>query len=374
MTKIDATPSNGNGRKKRKREWLFATVPEDWVRPEPAIRHWHEDDRLRLSPFEMAVALGCINLARAAHGEVEHNAAIEAGQKKISAEKLKYHGKGDALKAKVKRAGAEGYRIRRDKPQPPPNVLTIKTSRRALLAAADLPNNGRNQSQISAALDRLTRTVMNEHPPLLTEWRDEQPLILKVKGVFLLPQFISVPLPLPQLPATLALFLFLYSVDTRTSHSRTIDIFKLVKILGIGRRWDNWKRDLDRAITTLNTYLQEYDDERARTLNKKYGINVPEYFNVANEVGYLRFTASQRWHRWQNEDERREDDDADDDAAEIETPTVSDERHQQDDERRREANEDNRNRWFYLFDATDYDPDYDYPTSEAYENYKRRNS
>jgi hypothetical protein len=68
-----------------KRQLLFATVPYELLLP-PAIRRGNEDE-WRLRPFEFAIAMAAIGLARSVLEEQRHLEALQAGAASIAQEK-----------------------------------------------------------------------------------------------------------------------------------------------------------------------------------------------------------------------------------------------------------------------------------------------
>jgi hypothetical protein len=328
-----------NSPRRRNREWLYATVPDKWVWPYPAIRHRHENNDYGLSPFEFAIVLAVINLARMEHQELEHRDALLAGQAQIKEEKerrsrhreewaevqgqrqrgvqaraptmMRTDGMGlprykpIPLKEALKNAGADGYAKRRKHKQPPPDLLAVRTSKRALLAAARLTNNSRNNRRIDAALDRLTQPVAGTRGALLNSWQ-ARPLILQVAGCWLDPPYTSLPLPLPlHSPTALALYVFLHGVRTGMTNTHAIDFGKLCYLLGIGGEWNNRQRDLNRATAAVNAHLAKLPDDDARQLFDRYNIKVAERYQVYSEGPKIRFEAVSRLPRWQKEDHRR---------------------------------------------------------------------
>lgn len=273
---------------------LYVPVPREWLwRPVIA-------DSDGLTPFVFAIACAVLNLAHKDLRELRHEEAWAAGGAEINV--LEEDEKYDA-----KQTGALAYAERKKLKPRPPKILTVKTTKRALLAAVRLGDNGRYKKQITAALERLTQPLAdNIRPPLLRSFR-EKPLTLEISGVWLKPPYVRLPLPLLlHSRSGLALFLWLQTINTGwTNKQKGIDAAKLCRIVGIGDKWK--KRDLDRAVDAVNHYLRyQVADADARILaGDKYELHIAECYKVDRSDNFIRFRFEPRLDRWQKEDKER---------------------------------------------------------------------
>jgi hypothetical protein len=321
----------------RRRELLYATIPQELVWPRPAIRHRRDKDRKGLlTPFELAVTVGVIGLARQAVADLHHRESFkDGGAVAIELEKEKrehfreeweetnsrrangHHAtapemvhtfddkfrttyKPIKLAKAMKLAGAHGYQKSRKKKRgdPAPEVVTVETSGRAVLAAVQLAATGRHSRQLTAALDRLTRPLVTKiKRPLLYSWQAKDGrLHLEVAGHWLDPVFRRVPLPLPlQSSHTLALYLFLHGVNTSGVNTKGIRIFDLCKLIGISP--DHRPRDFRRAIDAVNVHIANLPEDAARELFDDIDMWVPEEYRWEIEGAFIRFIRRPRQFR-----------------------------------------------------------------------------
>lgn len=254
---------------------VFVCLPKEILK-HPPVAHRNRPAKGLLSVFEIAVAVGVVNCARRKFERMRRQGSLKAGREAGSDR--------DEIGAKIAAAKREDISFdftdtmsvayaRYHTSFRAPDVIAVNVSKSALLKAAKLSSNSRNQAQLDAALKRLHRPVRigptRQFPPLLVgaEQREKK-LRLSVAGKWL-PWLIGrVPLPVPTQGGcanTLALFLFLAATDQRPgSNTNSIETEKLCRRIGIIFRWPaEASAALDAALEAVNNHLAEYCDQAA---------------------------------------------------------------------------------------------------------------
>jgi hypothetical protein len=338
-------------RVKRRNKQPFAMIPRELLL-HPPIRHRHSapDDQL-LTPFEFAVFISCVQLARAELLQQRHGRALRIGAAAIETE----NAEADRFKAdwrqtrsqrnqgakpevapapkrhtlvsdhrywqanmkrssmqgmpqdrsnykpinrgrSLKLVGKDEYRkaSQRLRRKPIPQVIEVVTSKSAILRQVGLRTDGDNLRRVRAALRLLTR-----FGNLLGYERKPDGLHLQVGGDWLEPPLGQVPIPLPIKSASaLALYLFAHTVDThqRALEKKSMRFHKLCELLNIPTKWGQAtaQRALDRAVAIVNAHLDklpldELDDAGVKVVN--------QYEVEPLDDGFVRLTSVTRQYQ-----------------------------------------------------------------------------
>ncbi len=210
---------------------------------------------------------------------------------------------------RIKAAGSAAYHKMREARPGPNSEIQFTTTRSALLRHAGFSNSSKELARVEPALDRLCRPVLvgkERWAAPLHGWREVGggKLEITVSGVWSPgSRYTRVPMPLPAAgPVVLALYLFLWGVDTSGSNTTGIAFAALCKRIGIStRRASNATQTLTRALHLINAHL----DKLPRDELSAQDINIPSEFEIIGER-YVRFWA--RPYRPRNEREGRKPD------------------------------------------------------------------
>ena len=186
----------------------------------------------------------------------------------------------------LKAAGSHGYKQLKKKlrKQPPPDIICVEISKRALLRRSGLQDDGGNYHRLKSTLNRLKRRV-GPKGPVLKDWAllPNGPLRLRVSGRWLRPPFGRIAWPPPLRSATAcALFMFLNAIDTGVLNQKGIRLKSLYGVLGIEARWSNADalRTLNRALATVNKHLNTINRDAIDKLSDRLKIKVPAQYVI----------------------------------------------------------------------------------------------
>lgn len=301
MPRIDPRPKAGNQPPELSKRALFGTLPFDLA---------FEPCRHDLDPIEIAVALALTASARRVirhgthvrafdglgHGALkeeadyhdQHQRDHDARRKGLrSTAPIRLHTfkeptyKAGRVRANMKAAGRYGYKqgTKTIGKEPLPEIIRVLISRSNLLRVANMSADGKNLSHLDHILRRLRKPVA-DMPPLLASV-EEQPsglLLLSVRGAWLEPSFVQVPLPLPtrSRPAT-SLYLFLRCIQTRPMDRSDSSALALCERIGIDPK--RRQQAFHRALNIVNDHLGRLDGEKLR---REFKIKVPGSYKVVS--------------------------------------------------------------------------------------------
>ena len=158
----------------------------------------------------------------------------------------------------------------------------------------------RNQRKlVDAALNRLSRPVGGGEKSLVVDWEElpNKKLLIQVSGQWLQPPYVPVATPLPRTPTAMALYLFLHSIETNNTYSRTdSSMIGLCERLGIPTRFGNAVASqlLDRALKSVNEHIKRLDHDELEGLASKYPSMKSDH--VAGESSLLQSLGNHHRH------------------------------------------------------------------------------
>jgi hypothetical protein len=316
-------PSRSRKKKKgtkRKKPDLYVQLPLG-ILQNPPVRDYRTAGERHVTPFEFGVLVGVTRLAAQTYFGELHDRSFAWGGKLIERERVdglnhyerwkRHQEQGRAPPRKgtsIKRTGQNAYQSKKRKVQPP-EVLTVRCSRSAILKPTGLWFDGRNLAKVDKALDRLRQPVGNMPAPLLSWGNEDGQLLLEVSGEWLKAPYGRVPLPLPlRSSVATSQLLWIFSIaGSQGPRSRHKKLFQeLCEIIGVPTSYGKQisGRAFDRAIKVLTEHLGEFRKAELASLRKP--INIPDRYEFKPlKHGYVRLVAIN------DDDEQSEDEDKD---------------------------------------------------------------
>jgi hypothetical protein len=282
----------------RRQADLFAMLPLPICQDPPVRDYRTATEMYLLTTFEFGALVGVLCVAVRAYDQQrrERKAAdrerrqghyhLERWKRKLEPLK-RYHeterdrphlNKGTS----VKRVAQMAYQRERKKIRPD-DVITVLTSRYDILRSAGVSTDARNLKRVPEVLDRLLQWVGPMASPLF-HWKEgDGKLQLEVRGQWLEPPFVLVPLPLP-LRSSVATSLYLWALTI--AGTRTPQRFQMKKVehlcelIGISTSYGraHARRALNRAVDVLNEQLGKLRRDELARLRKP--ITIPVRYEI----------------------------------------------------------------------------------------------
>jgi translation initiation factor IF-1 len=298
-------PKQSRKKKGRRQADLFVMFPLLVCQHSPVRDARTANEMHLMTTYEFGALAGVLCVAVRAYDQQRREQALAVGGKAANRERQHGHHHLERWKRKmgpwkqyrehdyfrpqlnkgtsVKRVAQMEYR-REKKRIRPDDVITVQTSRYDILRSAGVSTDARNLKQVPEALDRLQQWVGPLVSPLFNwEEGEDGQLRLEVRGKWLEPPFVIVPLP-PPLRSSVATSLYLWGwsiAGTRTPRLfQKIKLERLCELIGIstllGRAYA--RRALKHAVKVLNKGLGKLRSDELAKLRKP--ITVPVRYKI----------------------------------------------------------------------------------------------